>query len=200
MNEYEDIKQVVDLFTYYYKSVNKMDHFIFKMTPPKKKTVIGFIQEMKRITDSELQPDYLKQYFDFQFNRWYKRDNPYGKGVSIQIEWIIGKKALGIWLESDKRLGAFIVRKNLKTDVKFERKFEKEDYNDILVEGNIVEESSKKRFFNSNQGYSYCQLTTTLFNHKSKHCSNCKSSAKCKAELQKEYPKIYKMRGYENIR
>lgn len=200
MSELQDIKQIIDLYTYYYKNVNKLEYFIFKMTPSKKKTVIGFIQEMKRITNSELQEDYLKLYFDYQFNRWYKKDNPYGKGISIQIEWIIGKKAMGLWLGSDKKYRSFIVRKNLKTDVSFVHKFKKENYKNILVSGNAVEENNKKRFFNSNQGFSYCLIATTLYNHNSKFCSDCKSAVKCKGELLSEYPKIFKMRGYENVR
>lgn len=196
MSDLKDIRKIVGLFKQYYKAVNKIDYFVFKMTPNKQKVIINFCTELKKITKSELQDDYLKSFFDFQFNRWYKRDMPNGKGVSIQIEWIVGKKALDLWLKADKVKMAFVVRKNFKKDVTFERTIEKEDYRNVLVETNVVEESDKGRFFGSNLGFSYCQIATTLFNHKSELCGKCKSSKKCKELLSVDFPKIYKLRGY----
>ncbi len=192
-----ELRLVVKLFKYYYSEIFNATGYRFKITDSKEKTIENFIAGIKEYTKStELQNDYMEKYFEFQFNHWYKYSSQ-SEVKSVQIEWIVGKKALERWKNTDKEIAAFVVRKNLKTDVNFTSKLEKENWDNILLNINPIEEKDKQRFFGTVKGYNYCLALTTLYNHKSPLCMQCFKSKECKSDLEKMYPKIYKKRGYE---
>lgn len=192
-----ETRLIVDLFKKYYSAIFKLPNYRFNMTDNKHTSVKNFIAEFKKLTKTnQLQKDYLQKYFEFQFNHWYNYDSKSDMS-RIQIEWIIGKKALERWKKSDPIISAYIVRKNLKTDIEIKVVQKKENWKSILVEVNMVEESDKMRFYNTNKGLDVCLISTTLYNHKSSLCAGCKHKVICKDYLKKLYPKIYKMRGYD---
>ena len=47
------------------------------------------------------------------------------------------------------------------------------------------------------KGFVFCVGNTTMYNHKSALCGTCKNITKCKEVLKQEYPKVFKIRGYE---
>lgn len=192
----KEFRLVVDLFKIYYKKVSKKDNFKLFMSDNRAKMIENFIQSFKSITKSKiLQEEYLSKYFDYQFNYWYKRDAKYGQGTSIQLEWIIGKKAIKRWEEVDKKYLTWIISKNLKKDHKILiKKKQNKDY--IVTELNEVDELEKQRSFNTVKGFWNCLINTTLYNHKSIHCMECNKSSKCKDLLEKKHPLIFKKRGY----
>ncbi len=193
-----ELRLIVNLFKLYYSSVFKTKNFRFAITDSKEKTIEGFVVSIKKITKSPiLQEDYLKQYFEFQFNHWYKHTVVSKSVKNIQIEWIVGKKAIDRWNRSDRALSSFIVRKNFKTDIDVREKIKKEDYNNILLNLNNIEENEKERFHNTVKGHYNCIINTTLYNHKSLNCLNCSKRTDCKKLLKSEFPKIFKKRGYE---
>lgn len=192
-----DLRLVVDTYKFYYEKVNGMNNFIFKMTDSRAKMIENFIIQFKDLNKTKLlQETSLKRFFDYQFNYWYKRDAKYGKGVSIQIEWIIGKQALDRWIKLNKTHISYVVRKNLKKDVDFSTKETKKE-NWKLIEPQDYDESRKKRFLNSDIGLESCTLNTNMYNHKSKNCMVCIYSSECKELLKEIYPVIYKIRDYE---
>ena len=142
-----------------------------------------------------LHDEYLKTYLEFQFNHWYKHESE-SEIKRIQPEWIFGDKALKRWEKTDKKISAFVVRKNLKKDIKFKAEFKKENWNNIVLKLNDKEEQNKTKFFNTVKGFYFCLETTTLYNHKSKYCFDCKFNKDCKEKLKQTYPKIFKKRGY----
>lgn len=188
---------VVDLFKRYYQAVFEIDEFRFGMTDSKYKTIENFVSTVKAFTESDmLHEAYMEKYFEYQFNHWYDYTSESTAG-RIQIEWIVGKKAFERWKKADPIISAFVVRKNLRKDVNFKSRLEKENWNMIIIEPNEVEEREKERFHNTNQGYNYCLISTTLYNHKSTNCIACKNSTRCKENLKNVFPKIFKKRGYE---
>lgn len=199
MSSRKEIKLVVDLFIKYYSSLFKLNDYRFKMTDSRATTIKNFITKIKELTKSDmLHERYMEQYFEHQFNHWYDYESKSDVG-RIQIEWIIGNKALERWKKSDPIISAFVVRKNFKTDVDIKSKLEKENWNNILLNTNEIEESEKERFHNTVKGFHYCLATTTLYNHKSEFCITCKKSTECKIQLKKIFPKIHKKRGYDEI-
>jgi hypothetical protein len=158
----------------------------------------NFVNEFKNFNQTPiLQETSLKKFFDFQFNHWYKRDGKFGKGVSIQIEWIIGKQAVERYKSVNKKHMSFIVRKNLKADNDFTTTdVKKENWNELLININQTEEFNKAKFINKSIGFENCLLTTNLYNHRSSNCLVCKFSTDCKKKLKILYPKIHKIRGY----
>ena len=193
-----ELRLIVNLFKYYYSSVFNKKNYRFAITDSKEKMIEGFVAKIKEITNAPtLQEDYLRQYFEFQFNHWYKYDSK-SSVKAVQIEWIVGKKAIARWEKADKKIIGFVVQKNLKTDVKLRSRLKKENWDSLLLDLNKVEESEKERFFGTVKGFYNCLINTTLYNHKSPLCMQCPFAEKCKAELKIQYPKIYKKRGYES--
>jgi hypothetical protein len=193
-----ELRLVVDTYKFYYEKVAKVQNFVFKNSDSRMVVITNFILEFKEVNQTKLlQEVALKKYFDFQFNYWYKRDAKYGRGTSIQIEWIIGRQAIDRWKKVNKKYMSFIVRKNLKTDNDFTTKEVKiENWNNLLIEINPTEEFNKSKFLNKDIGFEACLLTTNLYNHKSPSCLSCNKSLDCKSRLKIIFPKIYKIRGY----
>lgn len=194
----KELRLVVDTYKFYYEKVSKIENYIFKMTDSRAVMIENFINEFKNFNQTPLlQEVALKKFFEFQFNHWYKRDAKFGKGVSIQIEWIIGKQAVERWIKVNKKHVTFVIRKNLKTDNDLrDKNLKKENWNELLINTNNSEEFNKAKFLNEKIGLENCLLTTNLYNHKSSNCMICNFSNNCKENLKILYPKINKIRGY----
>lgn len=197
----KDLRLVVDTYKFYYEKVSKVNNFVFKMTDTRAVMITNFIKDFKELNKTNiLQEVALKRFFDFQFNHWYRRDGKFGKGISIQIEWIIGKQAVERWKNVNKKHIDFVVRKNLKADNDFKDKnIKKENWDNILINPQLYEESLKARNLNKNFGMESCMLVTNMYNHKSSNCKVCKFASECKNMLEVLYPKIYKIRGYGKV-
>ena len=201
----KDLRLVVDLYKYHIVQITKNKSYKFKMTPNRNQMILNFIQIFKKITDANfIAEDNLRKFMEYQFNYWYKHDAKYGKGTSIQIEWIIGSKAIERWnsrTDKQKKKTDFIIRKNLKKDIKFNEvdKTASDDYKRILLDVRDSEEIEKKRFHNTSKGFAYCLISTSLYNHKSKYCSLCDKSSECKLFLKENFIKVYKIRGYNKV-
>jgi hypothetical protein len=199
----KEVKLVVDKFKYHYKAVTGDESFRLNMTTTRLTMTLNFIDYMKKMTNSPiLGEDYLKSFMEFQFNHWFQHEGKFGKGTSIQLEWIIGKKALKRWFdrsEKYKRATDIIVRKNLKKKVVFKLDgVRNEGWSKTMLEVREVEEFEKEMFFNTAKGFVNCTLNTTLYHHKSKFCMECKYKDKCKEQLKEQYPIVSKLRGYKN--
>jgi hypothetical protein len=197
----KDLRLVVDCFKTLYESVCGIDNFQLKMSDSRLKMTLNFIENCKKFNNTTIiGEDYIMSYMEFQFNYWYRVDGKFGKGKSIQLEWIIGIKAWKRWIgrsEKQKKSSDYFVRKDLKSKVKVKRKIKI----DPLVKNRFVnindeEEFEKKLFFNSSKGFINCTINTTLYNHKSKICSDCNFKEKCKSELKNRFINVYKIRGY----
>lgn len=193
-----ELRLVVDTFKFYYIRVSKIENFIFKINDSRVVMINNFIEDFKVMNETKiLQEKSLKKFFDFQFNYWYRKDSKYGKGVGIQIEWIIGKQAVERWKKANKKHLTFIVSKNLKADNDFKIKgIQKENWRELIINVSPTEEIIKSKFINEEIGFELCSLNTNLYNHKSLNCMVCLFSEKCKETLKILYPKIYQIRGY----
>lgn len=56
------------------------------------------------------------------------------------------------------------------------------------------EEATKKRQLNRKTGYFICQLSTLGWSPESEACQQCNFTADCKAETERKYPEIYRLR------
>lgn len=194
----KELRLVIDTFKFYYSKVSNISNYVFKNSDSRIKVINDFIIEFKNITKSTfLQEIILNSYFDYQFNYWYKRNTKYGKGIGIQIEWIIGKKALNRWIKEDKKYLNYKIRKNLKTDVNLNKKTKVSKNLKNFTKIVDHEEIQKQKYLNTEFGLEMCILFTTLYNHKSNNCLKCANSDKCKMYLKKHLFNVYKLRGYE---
>jgi hypothetical protein len=60
-----------------------------------------------------------------------------------------------------------------------------------------VEEQFKRTYVGTQRGLLWCVANTTLYFHKSTVCSGCAMKTVCRSIEKANYPKIYKLRGYE---
>lgn len=199
----KEVRLVVEKFKYHYKAITNDESFRLNMTETRLTMTLNFIKAMKDFTNSPLLgEDYLKSFMEFQFNYWFEHEGKYGRGTSVQLEWIIGKKALKRWFERSekfKRATNKIVRKNLKKKVKFKLDgVRNEGWSKTMLELREVEEFEKNMFFNTAKGFVNCTLNTSLYHHKSKFCMECKYKNKCKEQLIEQFPIVSKLRGYTN--
>lgn len=200
-----DLRLVVDLFKFYVIQITKNESYRFKINSVNEKQILNFIEVVNKFTNStSLGKDYLKDYMEYQFNFWYKIERTLDKNKELQISWVIGNKAFKRWTdrtEKQKKATSYFIRKGLKTDIKIAKVFDEHhsEYVKLLNDINFSEENEKERFLNTTKGFINCQISTTLFNHKSKNCSVCRSSLDCKELLKNNMVKVYKARKYHKL-
>ena len=156
-----DLRMVVDMFKEYIIQISGNTSFRFKNSDARVALIKGFIKKFNAYYDSDfLSEDLLRVFMDYQFNFWYKHDSKYGKGTSIQIEWIIGDKALERWssrTEKQKAKTDYIIRKRFKKEVvlpesKKVKKKVSEEMRKLLISLKDYEEKDKEKFHNSSKG------------------------------------------------
>jgi len=60
-----------------------------------------------------------------------------------------------------------------------------------------AEESTKKRFHNTEMGYALCCASTLMWSPLSDACSQCRYTDCCKEETARRYPELYRLRQEE---
>ena len=197
----KEVRLVVNKFKYHYKAITGNEAFRMNMTETRLTMTKSFISKVKDFNNTTiLGEDYLRSYMEFQFNYWFEHDAKYGKGTSIQLEWIIGNKAWKRWIgrsEKYKKATSHFVRKNLKRKIKFKIDgVRNKGWGDSMKRVNDIEEFEKSMFYNSAKGFINCTLNTTMYNHKSIKCVTCKYKEKCQVQLKEQLPSVYSLRGY----
>lgn len=202
-----DVRKIIDLFKFFYLNITKVSDYRMIVNDSLETKIVDFCDRIRTHTNSNsIQEDYLNQYFEFQFNRHYKKRGVRGgrlKGGGIKLSWIICDKSFKEWENSEefKRLTSWIVRKNLKTDISFKEKkkhvkFSEKDL--IFLRVNLSEELEKSYLNGKPEQLTSCEKFTFMYFHESKICSVCGFKEECKDKLREKYPKIYKIRGYED--
>jgi len=139
-------------------------------------------------------------YIECAFNYYYKDSKSMGSKKRIYFHWIFGKKAIDkyekYW-KNDKRKAKEI---SFVSGISIIRKWEDDGFRKLFREQcigiNKAEETSKGMYFNDIKGYVYCSANTSLYNHLSENCVLCNYIKNCKENLKKNFPLLYKLRGY----
>lgn len=194
-----DVRIIVDLFKLYYKSTNKISDYKFVVDDKTEKRIRDFCSWVRDLTDSDLQMDYLKSYFEFQFNRHYKKRGVRGGrglGSGIKLSWIICKKSFDEWVKIDnKPKAAYKVRKNFKKDVEIIHKEKKLDWSRLYSNVNPSEEIEKNILFGHENHLDYCLEFTFLYHRDSPTCFSCPNKKECQIIQKNKFPQIHKFRG-----
>jgi len=151
--------------------------------------------------------EYLVNWFESGWNFWYDHKSlKYGTG-SIQLSWIVGKKAIERYEKiKDKDDKFFRFNRKIRQDVgvsvlkQFKVAKNKREVDSLLLNLNEEEEQNKKKYHNKEEGQMWCAVTTTLYNHKSNLCRLCIGKNNCKSMLMTNMPNLYRKRGYETLR
>jgi len=177
--------------------------FVCRMDRSARKTLFKFCFWFKdKYTPEQRTVNLLVQYFEFQFSRYsggYSRNHGKNK---IMLTWLVGKKAIGEWETRDVRRKWFVrIKLNEEVGLRLQKAFrneraEKAVARTLSVFNNMsdIEETAKQRFYNTVEGYLYCDMMTTLYNPQSKWCKGCEHAEECTERLRQMYPKLYNSR------
>jgi hypothetical protein len=139
--------------------------------------------------------DYIRKFIEFGLNYWFIEGNRDVKLDKCLFLNIFNKAMIKRWNNLHPAISAKIVRDNLKQefDIKIHHK---SLIPELILEVREAEETAKDKYHNTNRGLAWCIANTSLYFHKSSLCASCKFKNECKDELKRQYPKIYKKRGY----
>ena len=185
---------IIDLYELFYKEFTGNKSFRLDLNRNKQEVKIdNFIKNIgKYYNINSIGIDFLVRYFLFQFYYWKDKNT----NRKIQIEWVIGKKALERFLRNgfNEKFEFFIHKEN---DIDFSEiyhKFAVTKYQPDFNEESERERMEKKRFFNTEAGLVNCLENTSLYNPKSDICNQCNFVGDCKELLKQNYYKLYKAR------
>jgi len=198
-------QKVISIFEYYLTIISGQPDFKVKLHSREEVAVKNFCKFLfDKYGKFSIGPNWWFEYFTFQFEHWRDKQTRLGKGMA-QISWVIGKKAFDRWMNKSEDYWYFCTEGLLKFNPQIKRSEIIEIYENSLLNSNkrdfkiisIIEEIEKKRFHNTDQGFTHCMTASTLFHHRSKLCILCKHKSSCKKLLKDNYSKIYEERGYE---
>lgn len=195
---------IIDLFSEFYRQFTNNGGYQFDLMQRdkngKKTNQLLFDNFLKLLEKNygslhSLGPDFLIRYFTFSFYYWVGK---YTKYKDISPSWILGKKSLKRFIDSDdiSKDMYFVSKELLKRRIDVFKINEK--YN-TPPEINLdkIENESRKKFHNTPVGFIHCIENTTLFVN-SKICFECKSKVECRKLLEKLYPPLFKLRCKKN--
>lgn len=209
MNRVECKTLCIDIYQDFFREIAMSYNYVCKLGEIEKKVMETYLNYLDKIYGfGQINAMFLLNYIEYQFYYWHEFDDyRFGKG-KIPINWVFGKKAFERYESiKDTDWNNFKFKRLEKLDIgaKILVKYNvlgstgdfRRDFNEMVVSSNPVEEMEKERFHNTEQGFEWCKIQTTLYNHKSHNCVVCDFREECKKILAVNYPKLNKKRGYE---
>ena len=142
--------------------------------------------------------EFLRKYIEYGIQSWFNSGSERDYSRAVRFSWIVGSAAIKRWNALNAETRTFVVRSSLKTEHKINTLKHRSQLSELLTKVRPSEEKFKAEFQNTNRGLLWCVSDTTLYFHRSSLCVTCLFKEQCKDILKKEYPKIYKARGYGN--
>lgn len=142
--------------------------------------------------------EFLRKYIEYGIQSWFNSGSERDYSRAVRFSWIVGSAAIKRWNALNAETRTFVVRSSLKTEHKINTLKHRSQLSELLTKVRPSEERFKAEFHNTNRGLLWCVANTTLYFHRSSQCVTCSFKEQCKDILKKEYPKIYKARGYGN--
>lgn len=142
--------------------------------------------------------EFLRKYIEYGVQSWFNSGSERDYSRAVRFSWIVGSAAIKRWNALNAETRTFVVRSSLKTEHKINTLKHRSQLSELLTKVRPSEEKFKAEFHNTNRGLLWCVANTTLYFHRSSRCVTCLFKEQCKDILKREYPKIYKARGYGN--
>lgn len=142
--------------------------------------------------------EFIRKFTEYGMQSWFNDGSERDYSKAVRFSWIFGKKAIERWNKCSIETNVFITRKGLKTRHKINVVRRESSLSKLLVTVRPAEEKSKGLYLNTKRGLVWCVANTTLYFHKSSACAMCENKIDCKDILKREYPKVYKTRGYHD--
>lgn len=141
--------------------------------------------------------DFIKSFAEYGIQSWFNDDCTETQKHNCRFSWIFSSAAIRRYSKFGVERNVRIVRSSLKKNIKIKYKH-KSLTDEMYVTLRNSEERLKSEFHNTKRGLTWCVANTTLYFHRSPLCASCEYKAECKDILKDNYPKIYKLRGYDD--
>lgn len=192
MENNELVEMIKDYFLFFQKCLYPSYH----KPSFNKKELVMIDNFIKRLNHQQKGPKWIIDYFLYTYNYWHELKTH----RAITLGWIIGSKAFDRFNEERNVLARKRIYSNLKIVGNLHIEFNKLIYKYTakrkwFSDVKSYEEKEKSKFFNTEKGYGWCLVMTSLFHPQSAHCAKCKFKESCKQTLQQEYPIIAQNRS-----
>lgn len=143
--------------------------------------------------------DFVRRFMLFQLQCRYgdRRGRIDRKVLSrTRLTWLLSRQAVKAWEEVKPTSATYKTARGLKSRFDISTlKFDTE-IPALLVRLIDREERAKAAYYGTNKGFAWCIVNTTLYHHRSMWCATCEFRKDCKKLLGKNFPLVYKIRGY----
>lgn len=142
--------------------------------------------------------DFVRRFILFQLQcRYGERSRVDRKALSrTRLTWMVSKAAIKSWEKTYPTSATRFTAKGLKSRFDVSTLKIESELPALLIRLIDREEKAKEAFYGENKGFAWCIMNTTLYHHRSPLCATCKFKEQCKKILGKNYPLVYKIRGY----
>lgn len=176
---------IIDLYSFFYKRMYKGTSYDFdKESELHNKQIDSFLQALQE--DKVIAgPNWLIDYFSFQWNYWIDASTKTKK--KVMLSWIIGQKALDRWNNKHESYQYYY-----KRNLYYIFEITTEDVRRSITIGiqnqqpdpiSEAEESEKLVYQDGIERLVHCMEFTTLFHPQSPICDKCQQQDSCKEIL-----------------
>lgn len=164
---------IKEIYEHIYSYYSGQRIYELKLTEKVSKIIDSFNKELKKHYFGSVDEEFLFNFTVYQFRYYEDKQTRFGKG-RVQLNWILGKKAIERWQNKPKKWlyfnDLFVSRYNIPA-------IHKKVKNDIK-KTTYVNSIERKRFFNTEMGLVHC-TQLKLFDRFSKECLICKHKEIC---------------------
>ena len=146
----------------------------------------------------EIDKSFVYNFLKYGLQSWFNPSCTESHKRNCRFSWIFGGEAIKRYNALNTKARAEVVRKGVQVDLREHIKVKTTtDASLMYLSVRNSEEKMKQEFHNTKRGITWCIANTTLFFHKSSLCASCMYKVDCKQMLKDNFPKIYKLRGYD---
>jgi hypothetical protein len=160
--------KVIQLYEHFFQITSNNPNFEFRPKIRDKKMIETFVSKL----NVSQGPDWLFNYFCYQFQRYADKKTRFGKGI-VMLGWVIGDKALKRYSEAsdeEKYYGEkFRLDHNISNPLTIRTPVDTRSYR----------QREKKRFYNQVRGLIHCKENDLKYDQKDKLCMFCKNKKEC---------------------
>lgn len=141
--------------------------------------------------------EFIKTFAQYGIQSWFNPSMSETQKANCRFSWIFLAAAIKRWNALGAETNVNITRKCLKTIYEIGDNKIRSQLSNVYNQIRNSEERLKERYHNRKRGLEWCIANTTLYFHRSSFCASCIHKLDCKKILKLNYPKIYKLRGYD---
>lgn len=146
----------------------------------------------------EIDKSFVYNFLKYGLQSWFNPSCTELQKRNCRFSWVFGNEAIKRYNALNMKARADVVRKGVQVDLREHIKIKTTtDASLVYLSVRKSEENLKQEFHNTKRGMTWCIANTSLFFHKSSLCASCIYKVDCKQILKDNFPKVYKLRGYD---